>query len=255
MNKLWIGLVLGLTVNLLAWAGPPFVTDDPDPVEFQHWEVYLSSLATHDSGGWTGTAPHIEVNYGAAPNLQVHVIAPVMTFSAPSHAASHWGYGDTELGAKYRFIDETNYCPQVGVFPLVELPSGDPNRGLGSGEFQGFLPLWLQKSFGPWTTYGGGGYWINPGTDNRKWWFVGWQIQRQVTSNLVLGAEVFHETQKERHGESDTKLNVGGIFDFNETFHLLFSGGPVIQGPSGFQTYLGFQITFGPGKPSAPSNL
>ena len=46
--------------------------------------------------------------------------------------------------------------PMIGVFPLVEAPTGDARRGLGAGHTREFLPLWLQKSFGGWTTYGGG---------------------------------------------------------------------------------------------------
>ena len=110
-----------------------------------------------------------EVNYGAISNLQLHLIAPP-EFSAPSGAATHYGYGDTELGVKYRFVQETTYCPQIGVFPLLEAPTGDEKTGLGTGHLQAFLPVWLQKSFGQWLTYGGGGYWINPGTGNRDWW-------------------------------------------------------------------------------------
>jgi hypothetical protein len=33
--------VLALPPRVLA--GPPFVTDDPVPVDYQHWEVYLAS--------------------------------------------------------------------------------------------------------------------------------------------------------------------------------------------------------------------
>jgi hypothetical protein len=42
------------------------------------------------------------------------------------------------------------------------VPTGNAERGLGTGHTHGFMPLWLQKSFGKWLTYGGG-YWINPG--------------------------------------------------------------------------------------------
>jgi hypothetical protein len=30
--------------------GPPFVIDDPEPVEFRHWEVYLASQDAHVGG-------------------------------------------------------------------------------------------------------------------------------------------------------------------------------------------------------------
>ncbi len=244
-----IATVLGIVVAVhLAWAGPPYTTDDPEPVEYQHWEVYLASQLAHDADGWSGTSPHLELNYGAAPNLQLHLIAPI-AFVAPSHGSTQVGYGDTELGAKYRFVEETESLPQIGTFPLLELPTGDDKRGLGSGHVQVFLPLWLQKSFGPWTTYGGGGYWINPGTGNRNWWFVGGQLQRQMSPTLTVGAEIFHRTPREEGGESDTRFNIGAVYNFSEISHLLLSAGHTIQGPSGYQAYVAFLLTFGPGKP------
>ena len=103
---------------------------------------------------WSGTAPHLEVNYGAFPNFQLYVIAP-LAFVRPACRSTQYGYADTELGGKWRFIQETFWHPQVGTFPLLELPTGDRERGLGSGYAHVFLPLWLQKSIGPWTTYGG----------------------------------------------------------------------------------------------------
>jgi hypothetical protein len=231
-----------------AWAGPPFTTDDPEPVEYHHWEVYVASQIAHDKDGWSGTSPHLEVNYGALPNLQLHLIAPV-SFVAPSHEPARFGYGDTELGAKYRFFEETDYWPQIGTFPLVEAPTGQRKRGLGSGHAQVFLPLWLQKSFEPWTTYGGAGYWINPGKGNRDWWFTGWLLQRELTPGVTLGAEIFHETPSESGGHSDSKINIGGVYDFSDFYHLLVSAGHTIQGPAEFQAYFALQLTFGLEKP------
>src|SRR5579863_1983321 len=76
-----------------AGAGPPFITDDPEPVEYKHWEVYVASLYNNDKFGLSGTAPHVEVNYGAAPNVQLHIIAP-MAYSRPTFGSMQYGYGD-----------------------------------------------------------------------------------------------------------------------------------------------------------------
>ena len=243
-----LAMTLGaFAVASLAQAGPPFTTDDPEPVEYQHGEFYIGSQMTHDMDGWSGTAPHVEINYGAFSNGQLHVIAPI-AFVAPAHGPAQFGYGDTEVGVKYRFVEETTWRPQVGTFPQIELPTGDSARDLGSGHAQMFLPLWLQKSWGAWTTYGGGGYWINPGAGNLNWWFLGWVLQYQISSRLALGAEVWHGTVKDVGGDSETQLHVGAIFDVSEKHHLLFSAGPAIQGPSGFQGYVAFLLTFGPKK-------
>lgn len=227
------------------FAGPPYVTDDPEPVEYQHWEVYLASALSHDAGEWSGTAPLLEVNYGALPDLHLHAIMP-LSFLRSGDGSTTYGYGDTELGAKIRFLHETSARPQIGTFPLLEIPTGDEHRGLGSGQVKAFLPLWLQKSFGPWTTYGGGGYWINPGAGNHDWGFLGWQVQRRFLPSVSAGAEVFHATVQEEGGAPETRFNVGLVIDLSGLQHLLLSGGRGLQGPNQFQGYVAYQLTFGP---------
>jgi hypothetical protein len=111
--------------------------------------------------------------------VQIHLIIPD-AYRRPKGGSTLFGPGDTELGVKYRFIQESEYVPMMATFPLLELPTGSKARGLGIGRAQLYLPLWLQKSWGPWTSYGGGGYWINPGTGNKNHWYAGWLLQRNV---------------------------------------------------------------------------
>jgi hypothetical protein len=230
-------------------AGPPFRTDDPEPVELHHYEFYTFSTGTHIFGDTSGVAPGFEFNYGLIPNGQLHIVAP-LAFDSPSGASLQSGYGDTELGFKYRFIQEdaSGARPQVGIFPFVELPTGDQTRGLGAGHTRVYLPIWLQKSFGEWTTYGGGGYWINHGgnTNDQDYWFFGWQLQRKLTDNLALGVELFHQTANTIGGPDSTGFNVGAIYDFDEHNHLLLSAGRGIRNApetNAFSWYIGYQIT------------
>jgi hypothetical protein len=250
MNHLNICLIGTLLFPNLAWAGPPFTTDDPEPVEYHHWEVYLASQTAHSPDGIAGTLPQIEVNYGVMPNVQLHLIT-ADTFDSVGGAPRRFGLGDTEVGVKYRFLGETDDRPQIGIFPLAELPTGNSVRGLGSGHTQCFLPVWAQKSFGPWTTYGGGGYWINPGPGNRNYWFAGWLLQRQLTKTFAVGAEIYRQTAQSQNGFARSQVNAGIIWDLNDNEHILASAGPSIQGPHGYQTYLAFQFTFGPPEKSA----
>jgi hypothetical protein len=230
-------------------SGPPFLTDDPEPVEYRHWEFYVASQHVKTADGWSGTAPHFEVNYGAIPNLQLHLIAP-LAYDAPALGSRHYGYGDTELGAKYRFIQETSNFPQVGIFPMLEIPTGNADHNLGSGYVQAFLPVWLQKSWGEedreWTIYGGGGYHITPGAGNHDWGFFGVVLQRQVRKGILVGTELYHATVMEAGGRADTGFNLGTVIDFTNQHHLLFSAGRSIDGPTEFQAYVAYQLTFGP---------
>jgi len=222
-----------------AVAGPPYTTDDPETVDYRHWEVYLASQSFHDRDGWTGTAPHVEVNYGVVPNVQLHVIAP-LAYSVPSTGRSAYGYGDTELGIKFRFVQEHSWIPMIGTFPLLEVPTGARSVGLGNGSAQLFVPMWLQKSFGPWQTYGGTGVWLDLGDRDRHWWYFGWQVQRTIVKRLSVGAEVFHQTPMGAGGFPDSRFNLGMVFD------LLVSAGRGFEGSNLFQGYAAYQVTFGP---------
>lgn len=239
----WLTILGASAFTVLA--GPPFVTDDPVPVDYQHWEFYLASQHTQTADGWSGTAPHIEVNYGVVTNVQLHFLAP-LAYNAPTGGDRHYGYGDTELGVKVRFVQEAEHLPQVAIFPMLEIPTGSEARGLGNGHVQAFLPMWLQKSFGDWMLGGGAGYGINPGAGNENWGFGGAVVQRQVTKNFLLGAEIYHRTTLTTGGAGDTAFNVGTVVDLTENHHLLFSAGRSLDGPTNFQLYVAYQFTFGP---------
>jgi hypothetical protein len=237
-------------VPVTTHAGPPYRTDDPEPVELGHYELYFFSLGTHVQGDTSGFLPAIEFNYGIIPNGQFHIIAP-LAFDDPSGGPYRTGYGDTELGFKYRFIEEDKkgWRPQVGTFPFLELPTGNESRGLGSGHPRLFLPVWVQKSFGDWTTYGGGGYWFNQDDKlgDRDYWYTGWLLQRKITGKLTLGGEIFHQTANKIGGKDQTGFNLGGSYDFDEHNHLLFSAGRGLQNATEtneFSWYLGYQLTW-----------
>src|SRR5215475_2118499 len=75
-------------------------------------------------GDTAGTLPGIELNYGLIPHGQL-TIDTVAAFDSPSSGPMQFGYGDTPISFKYRFIQEENkgWRPQVAVFPLVNLPT------------------------------------------------------------------------------------------------------------------------------------
>jgi hypothetical protein len=243
-GKIYFAILLFAALSV-AFAGPPFVTDDPTPVDYEHWEFYIASQHAETADGWSGTAPHIEINYGVITNVQLHLIAP-LAYNVPNHGSTHFGYGDTELGVKFRFLQESKYVPEAGIFPLLEVPTGGESDGLGNGHLQVFLPVWLQKSFGGWTIYGGGGYGINSGADHEDWGFGGACVNYQLRKNILIGGEIYHRTTMNVGGRGDTAFNLGTVIDVTEHQHFLFSAGRSIDGPTDFQLYLAWQFTFGP---------
>ncbi len=199
MNNTAKIISLAVSLNLIPtvqiFAGPPFLTDDPEPVDYQHWEFYLFGLGDHTSvNDYNIGGPAVELNYGVLPDTQLHLIVPMATVGAEG-APPEIGLGDTEFGIKYRFVHETDRWPQIGIFPMAELPTGDADRGLGNGRTWFRLPLWLQKSWGPWTTYGGGGAVLNSAPGQRNYPFGGWLVQRDFGPHLTLGGELWAQGQ------------------------------------------------------------
>jgi hypothetical protein len=236
-------ILLGIMIFLyiqLSYAGPPFNTDDPEPVKFKHWEYYISAINIFQPNEWSGTCPHFEVNYGLISNMQVHLLIPI-NYNYIQHQGANFGYAYTESGVKYRFVKETENLPQIGVFPIVEIPT-IKNNEFGNGKTQVYLPVWVQKSWNKLTTYGGCGYWINPGSDNKNWIFAGWEIQYELSRIFTLGGELYYHTAQTINNNSETAFNMGGFINFNEKFHILFSFGHSLNERT-FNSYLGILWT------------
>jgi hypothetical protein len=234
-------------------AGPPFFTDDPVPVDYRHWEFYLFGTGDHSSlNDYSINGPAVELNYGALPDTQLHLVAPMTTVST-YNAPTVTGFGDMEFGVKYRFVHETDRRPQIGIFPMVELPTGDSGRGLGNGQTWFRLPVWLQKSWGPWTTYGGGGVVLNSAPGQRDYPFGGWLVQRDFGSHLTLGGELFGQgADTDDGGWGFVALNFGGYYEVTDKFSLLFSSGHSIAGDNHMIWYFGLYWTWEPKKSSEP---
>ncbi len=224
-----------------AFAGPPFQTDDPEPVPLHHYEAYLFGTFDRFAGDTYSQLPAFEFNIGAAPELQLHIVVPI-AYLNPDGAD---GVGDVELGAKYRFLKETPHRPQIGAFPMLELPTGNSRLGLGNGRLWAKLPVWIQKSSGPWTTYGGAGLLVNqaPGMKNAA--FAGWLLQRQLTKRLILGGETFYQAAQEVDARESTFLDGGGYYTLHGNLSLLFMLGHSVIGDRHTVGYLGLYYTWG----------
>lgn len=238
-----LGALAALMLPATAWAGPPFLTDDPEPTEIGHWEIYGPFVEASGTGGSFAGSTGVEINYGAAPDLQVTVGLPVV-FSHDG-SGSAWGTGDVEVSAKYRLFHDEQAGVSVAVFPGLSLPTA--SNAMGSGKVTALLPVWAQKDWGQWSVFGGGGYAINPGAGNRDYWTGGATVTRQVGSRLLLGAEANRQGPDAIGGRASTSLGLGAIYQLRAPFRLLVSGGPTISdggGPASFHAFVALGLDF-----------
>jgi hypothetical protein len=234
------GLIAGVLIlgfgSALARAGPPFLTDDPEPVDFHHWEAYFFSSYDATRIGKASQGPAYEMNWGPVPDVQLHLVIPG-TASVPAQGPAAFGMGDTEVGVKYRFIHETAHRPD------------------GSTWYR--LPLWVQKSFGPWTSYGGAGEVLNRALDTNNYTFGGWLLQRDIGKRWTLGGEVFAhgaEGAATLSTHASTLADFGGYYYIHKPgFQVLFMAGHSVAGQAETVAYLGLYWTWGPEQHASPS--
>lgn len=227
----------------VAAAGPPFLTDDPEPTDVGHWEIYAPAFQADGAGAAIDGSAFAEINYGPVRDVQLTLDLPV-AFSRDA-SGSQVGAGDVAVSVKYRFYHDERSGVSVAVFPGITLPTAAD--ALGAGRVTAFLPVWAQRDAGPWSVFGGGGYAINPGRGNRDYWKGGIAVTRAFSKRLLIGVEADRQGADTDVGRASTDLGAGAILQLRPPFRLLASGGPTFfdgESRPGYHAYLALGLDF-----------
>ena len=252
-------LILG-ALRAGAQAGPPFQTDDPTPVDYGHYEFYVFGTVDGTPAELDPIGPALEFNWGAVPDVQLHAILPwggVMPSNKAVYAPggtgpSNYGLSDMELGLKYGFIHQTAHRPQIGSFTMLELPTGNSDKGLGVGRVWYKLPLWAEKEIGPWSLVGGAGFVLIHQTGYRSYPYGGFLVKRELNERLELSIETFSHAREgfaAAQTQASSLIDAGGYYHFKSPgWQLLFAYGHSIAGQTENYGYLGLYKTWGKDK-------
>ena len=262
LHKIFLLALFGFLVTLTAHAQQPFLTDDADVTEYKHFHIQFSNefdvLQRFDYPSLTQNTSVLEVGYGVWRNLEVSVNGPLIDISnsriiTPRHLV---GLGDIELQVKFNPIKEKegSRMPALAATFAIEFPTGNTNKGLGSGLADYFINGIIQKSVTKRTTLRLNGGILFAGNDTtgeigiktRGTAFVGGaSVVRQFTRKLDLGVEVTGALTKTLHlDEGQVQTQVGGNYQLFKKMSLDFGvvAGKFNTARVGVQ--LGFQIDF-----------
>jgi hypothetical protein len=264
MKNLHVFAKLAFSLPLIASAlpsfaqGPPYQTDDPVPVDLHHYEFYIFGGLDGTTAEIDSTGPAFEFNWGAIPRVQLHAILP-WGVAAPSNNPVYapggtgppaFGMTDMELGTKIAFIKEGKHMPQIGVFTMYEMPTGNAGKGLGVGKVWYKLPLWIQKNRGKWLFDGGAGYQLVKQAGYRSFPYTGWLVKKELSERLELGVELFahgREGYAAAQTQSSAMIDMGGYYHFkhNPNEQFLFCYGHSVAGQTENYAYVGMYWTWG----------
>ena len=235
-----LSCALAFSATCAARAGPPYQTDDPEPVAYRNYEIYIGYERLYNVGDNETSLPFAEVNYGPLPNVQIALSIPIGASNA-----LRYGVGRAEFGIKYRFVREGTFAPQIAFYPSIGVPTGvsppgDPNVATL------FLPLWAQKSIGRATLFGGGGWNRNPGAGNRDYWSGGIAGVYRFSERLNAGLELYSNGATRVCERASTSLGLGMNDDYSSLHSVLFSIGRSIEGQPAFRAYAAYELRLGP---------
>jgi hypothetical protein len=239
-----VGLALGIAVAGSALAGPPYVTDDPETPPRQAWEINLPYVLLQSGDPRTAQEPLFDINYGLTDAVQLELEFAILDVDTPD-GSDNVGLGDTQLGVKWRFLDETSSRPQLAFYPQVVVPTGSESRGLGAGSPSYIIPMMVQKSWGPWTAFTNVGWVLQTASATKDYAYYGATLSRAVTKTLRLGAELYGNGPTAPGASSDAGWNVGLEWQFVDRYGLLASGGHSLRGGAGTTIYVGVQLHLG----------
>ncbi|WP_353190181.1 transporter [Pandoraea pnomenusa] len=142
-------MTLALACPLSAFAAHPLVTDDTGTQGDANWQFETNGEVTskqQDTGRqtlWNST-----LTRGVGETVDLYVNVPYTHLQSRGDTAGN-GIGDVETGVKWRMYD--NGALSLGLKPYFTFPSGNDQRGLGTGRVNAGAALLAQYVVDDWT--------------------------------------------------------------------------------------------------------
>jgi hypothetical protein len=130
---------------------PPMVTDDTDTPGDGNWEINLGLHSESGGGEHRIEAPTIDINYGLGDKLQLTYEVPYAFVRQADDATGTRrgasGFGDSIVGAKYRFYDNKDNGLSFAIYPQLEFRTPGSSKLVSENATDFILPLLVTKEF------------------------------------------------------------------------------------------------------------
>ena len=234
-----VGRKLNALALLLLFAGSvyaqqPFITDDTDTTPKGKFHFEFSNefdwLQSSSFPNLRQNTADFELDYGLFEHVEIGIATPLLTiFNAPgSVPKTVTGIGDTNISLKYNFLRERENSrrPALAIGLNLEVPTGDPDRQLGSGLADFYLNGIMQKSVTKKTKLRLNGGILFSGNETtgavgikaRGTVFTGGgSLVKQFTPRLQLGMELTGAMARDLQlGQGQMRTTLGGNYQLQE---------------------------------------
>lgn len=188
----------------------PLVSGDVPTAPKGVYELFVGYLFVEGGRVRAHEIPFWEVVYGVTERQELTIEAPLIVLDTPT--GTERGIGDVVIGTKFRFFGEPEADSGLSASLEVKLPTGDEERGLGSGATNVILLTRWGWEIGREVVYFNLGYaWIDDQRDERldNTWFYSGVWDHPVGQKLRLLTEVYGVTAQDPDGPNRLAGTIG----------------------------------------------
>jgi hypothetical protein len=213
------------------WAAHPLITDDTGTQGKGKFQLELTGQYDWDkddaegvSVKASGTEAAVTLSYGIVDNVDLVLSLPYLWGKEKEDDVTVYdenGIGDAALEVKWRLFEKEGFS--LALKPGISFPTGDDEKGLGTGKIGGQIYLIATEEIGSWAFHGNLGYIRNENdADERKdVWHVSLAAQYEVIKDLTLVANIGMERNPDDEADDDPVFIIGGvIYSINENLDV-----------------------------------
>jgi Putative MetA-pathway of phenol degradation len=219
-----------LLLPAAAWAALPLITDDTVTQGKGKSLLEVGVIYNEDKSSEDGVAFNENdyaffstLTYGITNRIDVS-ISLIYVWSHMQTEGSNistGGISDTALGLKWRLFEKDKMS--FAVKPVMIIPTGNEEKGLGTGQTRYGAYFIITKEFDPWAIHANLVYIRNENkTDERNdLWQVSLATTYEMVKNLKLCADIGALTNTDKTSEVEPSyLLVGLIYSANENVDI-----------------------------------
>ncbi|WP_164926867.1 transporter [Chlorobaculum tepidum] len=210
------------------FAAMPLVTDDTGTQGAGHGQIEIGFESTSDketeagvSCKETGGAISATFSYGLTDNIDLVVGLPWEWDTVKENGlkvADENGIGDLALQIKWRFYELPDSGFNLAIKPGLTIPTGDENKGFGTGKVSGDVTLIATREAKLATFHVNLGYSRNAykldeisESSRKNIWHASMATELNVTDKLRAVGDIGIETNSDKDSDTDPAWILGGL--------------------------------------------
>lgn len=225
---LMIGVVSIFSLTTAAFAAHPLITDDTGTQGKGEFQLEVNGEYGNDEfAGVTAKSTQVgtTLSYGLTDPIDVVLTLPYRHISVDDAGTvtRESGISDISLECKWRFYEREDLS--LAIKPGFGFPTGNEEKGLGSGKMAYSLFLIATKEIKPWVFHANLGYIRNDNKvdEQENLWHASFAATVDVIKDLKLVANIGIERNADKDSRIDPAFVVGGlIYSLSEDFDIDF---------------------------------